>query len=373
MLTRLSLDAIKELKQPLKASDLISRTSNNIQRHLVGKAEIGGLIPPRSFEGFLDIFLKESPESEETLKEFTRSRKDRLRKLKDVQKKALAEQKEALMTAFNIAGIDKSEIRGWDYSEEEGPKSFLDGLNRFKEKGETFLGNTDHVYLREDAVLSSDMSNFPEFKFTGQTKQAVSTFKKGDITLKVILANRRALEELTGTDLIYYNVDLKCFTMVQYKMMESEKDDFTYRFPDKQLEQEIARMDELLKFIKPLKNNNTPKDYRINSDPFFIKTCPRKDFNPHDIALSNGMYLPLEYLKILLKGDFNQGKRGGKLLSYNEAGRHFNNTTFKSIIENGWIGTNEAQSNHLEFMIKNTMEEGRAVVIAMKKVIKSAR
>ena len=62
-----------------------------------------------------------------------------------------------------------------------------------------------------------------------------------------------------------------------------------------------------------------------------------------------------------------EGERGGKAISYDNVGRYLDNTGFKTIIEGGWIGTNQNQSLYIERIIKDILENGKTAVLAIKK------
>jgi hypothetical protein len=358
-LRRLNVDQIIELKTTLSAREIANSTSSTVRRHLVNKLESGGLIPPKSFDEFLDAVLKKTGELSSLLEKFARARRFRIAKLSSKAKKSLAEQKEAVLTAMNIAGIDRSEAQGWDYSEKTGPTSFLDGL--------------EQVMLREDSMIINDLNNIPGFNLIKQTKFSSSIFLNDKTQLTVLLANRMPLEELLGTDLIYYNEDFKCFIMVQYKVMEKEKDQFLLRVPNSQLAEEIQRMDLITHSLAPISGGKHIDDFRISSAPFFIKMCPRIEFNPDNIGLSAGMYVPLGYLKLLQVDNSIKGDKGGMAISYDNVGRYFDNTTFKTIVEGGWIGTYIEQSKILEKIIQQILANGRTAVVAIKKKIQQSR
>jgi len=155
--------------------------------------------------------------------------------------------------------------------------------------------------------------------------------------------------------------------MVQYKVMEKEKEKFIFRLPNTQFTDEISRMDSILQSLSAFQNNGSIVDFRINNNPFFIKICPRIVFEPDDVGLSSGMYLPLDYLKILQLDKSIAGSKGGLGISFDNVGRYFDNTAFKTIIEGGWIGTNISQSILLEQIIRNILVNGRTAVVAIKK------
>jgi hypothetical protein len=106
--------------------------------------------------------------------------------------------------------------------------------------------------------------------------------------------------------------------------------------------------------------------FRFTENPFFIKLCPRLTFEPDSRGLIPGMYLPLDYWKLISVSPTVEGPRGGKLLSYGNVRRYLANTQFAAMASGGWIGTNIYQSQHLETAIRSTLESGRAAIIAVK-------
>lgn len=352
-LRKLNIKDIFELNNPVSALKIANLSTSKVRSNLIYKSHKGGLLSPKSFEEFLRIFLKEAVEAVPILEKYTEERSFRIQKLPASVKTSLAEQKEAVLTAMNIAGIDRGDIVGWDYDEKKGPSSYLDGIS--------------HATLREDSMIINDLSNFPGFDLIKSTKYSASIFKNDRTQLTVLLANRQPLEELLGTDLIYYNENFKCFVLVQYKVMEKECDTFKFRLPNKQFSDEIKRMDSIYDSIKDTASNEVADDYRICENPFFIKICPRLEFKPDNVGLSSGMYIPLDYIKKLEKDKCIMGKSGGKAICFENVRRYFDNTGFKTIIEGGWIGTNPNQSLLIERIIKDILENGKTAVIAIDK------
>lgn len=259
-LSKLNIEKIHKLQNVISATKIADSASPNVKYNITLKVINGGLLSKKSFEEFLAIFLSEAPETASFLGQFTRERRQRIKKLSLLARRALAEQQEAILTAMNIAGIDRSQALGWDYTETEKPISFLDGLNCIR--------------LSEDSMIVNDLNNMPGYNLIKSTKFSSSVFENDETRLTVLLANRLPLEELLETDLIYFNENFRCFVMVQYKVMEKESNDYKFRLPDKQLSEEISRMDSILSLIKGVVRNDTIDHYRINEDPFFIKICP---------------------------------------------------------------------------------------------------
>ena len=356
-LRRLNIEDIFELKTPVSAIEIANTTGSRVRARLINKIKYGGLFSPRCFEEFLSAFLKRAPDIIPLLDKYSKSRQLRISRLSKNTKKSLAEQKEAVLTAMNIAGIDRDNAQGWDYNESEKPMSFLDGIAQ--------------VRLREDSMIINDLSNIPGFDLIKSTKYSSSVFENDKTRLTVLLANRLPLEELLGTDLIYFNEDFKCFIMVQYKAMEKEGDKFVFRLPNLQFTEEISRMDSIIQSLKSTSGNGFINDYRFNENPFFVKICPRLEFDPDNVGLSTGMYIPLDYIRVLENDKCIEGERGGKAIRYDNVGRYLDNTGFKTIIEGGWIGTNQNQSLLIERIIKDTLENGKTAVLAIKKKLEN--
>ncbi|MEQ8909403.1 MAG: hypothetical protein RIC95_09435 [Vicingaceae bacterium] len=348
---RLNVDDIFELKNPLDVSELVEQTSANVRRFLKDKLERGGLLPIKSFEAFLTVFLAKSKESAPILNKFSKERRERIASLRRETLDSLANQKEALHTAMNFADMDRSQAIGYDYAEEK-PTSYLDGIETPR--------------LREDQVLLNDFSNFFDFNSTDRTQFSSKIFRNRDSKLTVTLANRLPLEEQTGTDLIYFNENHKCFIMIQYKMMEYGEQEDSYRLPNEQLEKEIERMDDVLDHLSTIEEEESFENYRLNADPFFLKVCPRFNFEPDDSRLHKGMYLPLSYFKLLQNDRSIEGIRGGKSIKYSNVGKYFDNTAFKTIVQSGWIGTRINQSEELKKIIREVLKTGKAVILAVK-------
>ena len=179
-------------------------------------------------------------------------------------------------------------------------------------------------------------------------------------------ANRLPLESLTGTDLIYYSVPFQAFVMVQYKMMECQGGSPPiFRLPSVQLDTEIARMAALSHSIAHLAAPGIPEGFRLHPGPFFIKFCPRLVFEPEDSGLAKGMYVPLKHFELLNGSNDLRQPRGGKGITFQNVGRHLDNTGFATLVSGGWIGTFPNQSSVIGATIDETLSAGRAAIVAI--------
>jgi len=348
---RLNLHDIYTIKSPIPVSDIENKAPNKLKKKISEKIEHGGLLPPKTFESFLNIVSSLAPDTSSILSRFSEARIQRIQNLPSRVRATLAEQKEAVGTALTIAGINRDEMQGWDVNENGTTASFLDGL--------------EQVRLREDPMVVNDLNNLPGYQAIKSTPHASVVFENTQSKLTVVLANRLPLEKQLGVDLIYYNETFSCFLMVQYKAMEEEGEEVVYRFPNAQLSEELDRMSVVLNELRKVSPNTEADGFRLSENPFFLKICPRLIFNPDNVGLVKGMYLPLDYWNLLSEHPTMVGPKGGKRLSYKNVRRYFDNTEFVTIASGGWVGTTIQQSKYLEAAIRSTLESGRAVVFAV--------
>ena len=74
----------------------------------------------------------------------------------------------------------------------------------------------------------------------------------------------------------------------------------------------------------------------------------------------------LDYWKLLEKDPGIRGPKGGLRITYENAKRHFDNTSFTTVVSKAWVGTTPSQSQVLQDVIRVTLEMGKAVAIAIK-------
>jgi len=351
-LRRLNIENIKDLSQPIPAATVINNIPIKVKKRAISCFENGGLLAPKSFEAVIDAIRKLSPETRPILDLYSRERRELIRRLSEKTRHVLSYQKEAVATALKIAGLPRETLQQWTPSTVAEPTSFLEGLHETR--------------LREDTMVITDFMNLPGYDLIKTMPYNAAIFEDESTRMTVILANRQPLEELLGTDLIYYNETYQSFVMVQYKAMEKEKNDVCFRLPDEQLTKEISRMNDVLEELHKYTSTNNCKGFRLNDNPFFIKLCSRILFNPDEVSLFPGMYIPLDYWRLLENDPIIKGQRGGRRIIYDNTGRYFTNTEFTSLVTKAWVGTTIKQSTVLERAIHQTLESGKAVAVAIK-------
>ena len=352
--SRLNLNDIEVMTTKIGVMEIIDGVPKRNRKPVEDRFLNGGLLSPRAFEEVVDLIARLAPETKPSLDRFSKSTRQRVSELSSEARGTLAYQKESVATALNMAGMSREPLAHWTLETDGKPKSFLEGLPQAR--------------MREDPMIIHDMMDVPGYDYLSDVKIASgAVFEEGDNRLTVILANRLPLEEQTGCDLIYYNETFNAFVMVQYKAMEpDDKEGSIFRFPETKLTEEIARMDTFLAELAKAKQSDSVRDFRLNSDPFFLKFCPRIQFDPDSTGLTKGMCIPLSYWKRLEVDDSLKGPKGGRRLAYSNVGRYFDNTSFATMIKGAWVGTTIPQSELLENWMRAVISSGRSLTFAVK-------
>lgn len=352
-LRRINIDSSKKLANELPIPDIIKLVQARFKKRAEECLINGGYFPPKTFENVVDVICRLSEETRQILYAYSRERRELISRLSRNQKRGLSTQKETIVAAAKLAGISSEFVQEWAPPRESRPISFLEGLPKAR--------------LREDAMVANDLLEVPGYNLLQKMPHNTAVFQNEKSVLTVVLANRTPLEKILGTDLIYYNETYRSFTMVQYKAMEKEKEINCFRLPNEQLEKELVRMEECLDELNGCEEDPCCEGFRLNDNPFFIKLCSRTVFEPDNISLFPGMYIPLCYWRILEKSQQILGPQKGKRICYENVGRYFDNTAFIQLVSNAWVGTTISQSNILERVIKQTIESGKTVTLAVRK------
>jgi hypothetical protein len=353
-LRRLNLRDLTKLSTRVAYEALLERIPRRVRVHVENRFDNGGLLPPGSFLAVVDAIRDMLPESNRILERFSARRQSEIADLSTNARQALAYQKETVATALAFAGIDAAELQDWRPRNELGRvQSFLDGLPQAR--------------LREDQMLINDLVTFPGFELVRTTQHAAAVFTNDRVSLTVVMANRNPLESQLGADLIYRNETYGAFVIVQYKAMEHESGMARFRLPNEQLTDELERMDQLWGELRDCTPDAGLGGFRLKENPFFLKLCPRIVFDPDDAGLVKGMYIPIEYWRRLEADPAIKGQRDGRAVTYDNVGRYLNNTAFAELVADGWIGTTAPQSEILDAVMRQILDSGRTVTIALKR------
>lgn len=348
---RLNVEGAVELRRPIDLEKIVSKLEGRSASRAESVFREGGIFPPKAFEAAVAAVEAASAEAGPLVARFNKSRQVRIDEISSKAKSVLADQKEAVASALAIAGIDRRQLHDWMPPSEGAPLSFLDGL--------------ESAVVREDAMIVNDLMNVPGHEFVESLPFSAARFIGDGRRLTVILANRLPLEQLTGADLIYYSETFRSFVMVQYKAMEGDEETVVFRLPSADLEKEIKRMKEIEAQLSGVECAAVAVNFRLHPSPFFLKLCSRKVFNPDDVKLFPGMYFPLAHWEILAADERLVGPRGGRAISNRNVNRFVDSDLFIRLVANGWIGCRSEESALLEAVMLETIESGRAVVLAV--------
>jgi hypothetical protein len=356
-LSRLKMRDLEKLQTPVSFDALRHDVPKNVRKHLERVLDRGGLLPPRTMQAVVAALQKMDPTLARRLARLSAARAEGLATLDFEEQENLALQKESLTTALEIAGVGSDSVLDWELGEKK-PKSFLEGL--------------PGAYAREDTMLHVDFTSLPGFSVLQEAPYFYAkTFAADDDpsnSVLIIMANRRALEEQTGADLIYYNEKYRSFILVQYKAFEKLTKDHEFRWRDgDQFTEELRRMDEMLEEIEKADPDSDPDGFRFSHNPFFLKFCPRIWFNPDDKGMFPGLYIPHGLWKALAASTRLKGPKGGNVLTYDNVGRRINKEEFITLVRSAWVGTTINQSTALEPLFREILERERTVVFAVKR------
>jgi hypothetical protein len=350
-LRRLNIQEPHALRTAIPIADVVAAIDSRHRGRARDTLENGGYFSPKAFEATIEAISAVSEEARPLLSRFGRTRRELIGRLRPNTRRALGEQKEVVLSALAFADLDRRQIHDWEPPTQGEPSSFLDGLPA--------------AVMREDAMIVNDLMNVPGFDVILTLPYSAAVFQGIGKRLTVLLANRLPLEQLTGTDLIYYNETYRSYVMVQYKAMDSVDNVATFRLPSPGLVEEIDRMRALEATLNQIQIQHSKENYRLCAGPFYIKLCSRVQFNPDDIKLFPGMYFSLAHWSHISNDTQLIGPRGGRVVTYENVGRHIENDLFIKLVANAWIGTHAEQSAVLEQAIRGTIESGRALALAI--------
>jgi len=219
--------------------------------------------------------------------------------------------------------------------------------------------------LQEDLAIEHDARWVHGWRLEESDLTGRAVFRSDSDQLTVFTANRQALEELFGVDLIYLNERRGSLVMVQYKMMNAStvsaaqnhgggrEKEWTVRVDAHFLDQ-IARMTRFDGDFAP------DGPYRLNSGAFYFKFVKRDASRR-----TAGIMISLDHLQGLLDAGA-QGPRNGLRVSYQQLDGHYlRGEPFADLVRSGYIGTRGATTEHLQVLIDVAINEGRAAVAAI--------
>lgn len=206
--------------------------------------------------------------------------------------------------------------------------------------------------------VDSDWLNFADWAGRDTVEYGVRIYQDGNGRELLIcnLARRRA-EDIDGVDLLYYNVFHQCFVLVHYA--DSNGD-------GRLVEQQLGRMKEIDDSCRP---GGSSFDVRLHGKPCFIKLCDPGAFEYDSVDMLKGAYLSREHYETILcapgvdvPGGQNERRIGGKVVP-----RHLNNTTFTTLLSQGWIGSSGSGTDFVRHQAQLSIEDRGSLVFGVQR------
>ncbi|AWI31406.1 hypothetical protein DDW44_23445 [Streptomyces tirandamycinicus] len=180
--------------------------------------------------------------------------------------------------------------------------------------------------------------------------------------LFVYNANRTQAEAVMGVDMIYVNEHARSVATVQYKRMRQSGRSWVY-WHDGTGERELKRMeavDDKCRAEEESTRTNHQRsgalgDPRLVTTPSMVKLCRTVPFMMNSAALISGMYLTREHFWELLQRPGAGGPSGGTRIVEHSVPRYLNNTTFTTLLRDGWIGTRGTSSDYVIDLIRESL------------------
>lgn len=223
--------------------------------------------------------------------------------------------------------------------------------------------------LYEDNIIAQDIyepsfSQDEELVKYSERGTGKVTFKNYFEELSIYTTNRMPLENALGVDLIYINHIHKNIVMVQYKMLEKESENWVFRV-DSHFKTQVQKMNAVLKELS--KSGSTEKDYRLNSNPFFLRFIKRHQINNDIVSfiISLEHYQEMESSSIM-----NVSNSENKKISYEMMNKHYiGKQEMEGLIRGGYIGTYASDTEIIQKVIELGDHSENAFVIAFHRKI----
>lgn len=261
--------------------------------------------------------------------------------------------RDAFGLAMQMTGFSRDPLNRWAQPEnpEQQNGSFVRGLPEGR--------------AREKALIRHDTDRFLDWFGVDLPELVWRKYVKGGQQLYIADVDGEREEIALGIDLIYYQETRASLTLVQYKAMERDGDDWSYRpSGDGHIAGQLDRMRAVDE--KCLQSALPGDDYRLSAAPCWIKLCRSENVIPRTDELIRGMYLTRAYFE-RLKNDPEtpcRGQRGAIRFSYRTVPRYLDNTTFAQLVADGWIGSSGTGTSLIKEQIEASRDGQREPILA---------
>lgn len=286
------------------------------------------------------------------------------------------EQSDHVRLLFEVGDISDEYLRDWEFS--EGQTSFLQGFPP-DPGGPVELSLTQAML--EDNLITQELESFSDWVRGGSN----GTFRRfrnrrGDKEMRIYNVNRGGIERASGSDLIYFNVNLNAMVLIQVKRM-TDRGGFDKQLgfrpgSDKNLKDELDRLRKIDDACWNLESEvRAASDFRLYPHPSFIKLSDSRQLVVERDILSpvTGMIFPLKHFELLLESDDIKGPRGGRVFTRKQNLRWLNSTDITSLIKRGLVGSRGTGTYLLQRIIDNITRGLHSPIIAVHESVKDVR
>ena len=277
-------------------------------------------------------------------------------------------EKDAFGTLLETFGADRDPLEAW-----QQPLSGDDPRSR----SVPFVEGLPALRQIEDQQIVHDYMRFPGMEGEDAVQVGWRIYRRNSESphrLFVYNANRTNAETVMGVDMIYVNEHARSVAMVQYKRMRQSGRGWVY-WHDATGERELKRMEAVDAECEAedewartgQESSTTLGDPRLVLTPSMVKLCRTTPFMMNSAALIPGMYLTREHFWELLQRPEADGPSGGTRIVEESVPRYLNNTTFTTLLRDGWIGTRGTGWDYVIHLIRESLSAGGpgSVVVGM--------
>ncbi|WP_414167763.1 hypothetical protein ACMATS_10325 [Streptoverticillium reticulum] len=336
----------KPLDRPLRLTDL-ERPMESSRKYL----HDDGRLPPVAGQRLVESIRQLRPETADALADLEASLD--IAAPTGPAAERLSFEKDAVGTMLDASGIDRDHIEAWrplrrPSGAEDLSIPFLEGLPDLRQI--------------EDQQIAHDYHRFPGMEGFDAVQVGWRVFRRpggSSHRLFVYNANRSDVETVMGVDMIYVNEFTQSVTTVQYKRMRQEGRSWVYRH-DVTTERELERMRSV---DKACEFQDRGDQLRLLTTPSMVKLCRTVPFVMGSTSLIPGMYLTREHFEIVLWDPDSVGPRSGRRILEEAVPRYLNNTTFTTLLKDGWLGARGVNYDYLLELIQEVLVNGAGSVV----------
>ncbi|MFB4308630.1 hypothetical protein [Actinomadura sp. GTD37] len=276
-----------------------------------------------------------------------------------VADRAWQEQYDMTRLGLSIGNIPPSRLAAWRRPSDPNAPHLAGLITEPFEQG-LIENDARHIQFGDDVFTEA---GWPSGRHaTGASFRCdIQVFEHLGSRIEVANINATPVEARLGADLIYYHEATQSFILVQAKRLPPDAGT-RWIYVDQQLRGQLDRLEQVAELSR---TPQAPHEWRLGSDPCFVKLAYWPLEETVDPGPAPGMYLPVPYVRLLLEDDATRGTGGGTRLGYGYVDRYLGNTEFTALVKNGLVGTVGTTLDELRTLGEERADEGMSVSIVV--------